>query len=67
MIAQAISAWPEASVRDALYVTWPLLVVPRLIVKKAWAMSFQPASHSMRLPWIVSWALSTRAFLVSRL
>ena len=35
MIAQAMSAWPDASVRDALYVTCPPPVVPRLIVRNA--------------------------------
>lgn len=67
MTAQAMSAWPVASVREALYVTWPLPVVPRLMVRNAWAISLQPASHSMRLPWIVSCALSTSVFFVSRL
>lgn len=67
MIDQAISAWPVASVLDALNVICPPLVVPRLIVRKAWAISVQPASHSIRPAWMTSWALSTSLVFVSRL
>jgi len=35
--------------------------------QEAAAMSFQLASHSIRRPWMVSWALSTSVFLVSKL
>ena len=59
MIAQATSACPVALVREAEYEICPLSVTPCRMVRKAWAMSFCPASHLRRCASMSSFAFST--------